>query len=114
MATTETPRTIVRQFAKREKITKRLDSLVVHSYQIDSYGEHYPLVIRIENDLDGGERMLLNTTRSSATTNRHRRGAEEGLADAGFFDTMTRVTRKVPRRYGYGGGEHVFAVYKKA
>lgn len=108
MATTETPRTIVRQFVNGEKITKRLDSLVVRSYQIESYGPHYPLVIK---RVDGS--VLLNTTPSTPTTNRHKRGAAEGLTDAGYVDTGERVENGVGSSYYGGRRTHIFAVYKK-
>lgn len=91
MATTNTPRAICDAFIKGKKATVRLNSIVLDADTVYSYGHHFPLLVR------SGDRFLLNSTPSSPTTNRHRRGALEALHSNGY--KRTGVVDRDGRRF---------------
>lgn len=97
MASTKTPTAIADAFIRDTKAPVKLDSMFVVDYTpntttigvqrdvLVSYGTHYPLMFKTRAWVM--QTLLINTTKSSATTNRHLHGCRLAALANGYVNT---------------------------
>lgn len=112
MASTKAAREICRAFIAGEKPAMRSATVRTGESAVFSYGDHWPMLVRGRDDLDGA--YLLNAGKVSQTTTAHTGAAAAALRAAGYRDTGELVKDfPKPKYFGYSTGTHAFAVWRK-
>ena len=100
MASTKTPMAIADAFIRDAKAPVKLDSMFVEDYTpntttigtqrnvLVSYGTHYPLMFKTRAWVT--QALLINRTKSTATTNRHIQGCILAALANGYVNTYNQ------------------------